>query len=472
MKSFLLFVSLLPSFCLSVNDVNALTALTPKQSEMQCITFTKNLQVGSSTDPLVRKEVKLLQTFLGVNNYLSGIPTGTFGKLTTEGLMSYQKKEGLKVTGLLDVLTKESIAKKNCGDAIRPRFGVSAPSTKVTVAAGASDDSFSNFSWHFRGKKYELTVPMSGSLYSYYRQSKKVYTYKGDLPDNWTEDYNKLFLRVRVDDVSFDALTFALLELARKENLSSDDTAGLIVSFVQSIPYDFEKDTRTDQTQYPYETLYTKKGVCADKTFLMYHLLRRAGYGVAIMQFLEKNHQALGIKCGVNSAVFSSGYCYVETTTNLPVGVIPTSFGNNGQGVRSLSLEAPEFHLLLDTTRLGKADVFLKTEGKSFSGVDDLKIKLDRLAVLLKKIQDSKDVVASSSEDLNTRKEFLKTEKELVNAASKKDDYENYTNLRTKYNDKVKEYELAFSLYQEIVSAYNKDVKEYNALLLALDPTK
>ncbi len=450
----------------------ALTALTTKKTEMECISFTKNLKAGTAADAATRKEIKLLQTFLGVNKYLSGIPTGTFASQTTEALKTYQKIESLKETGLLDKETKESIAKKNCGEAIKPKYGAGAPIAKANIDSGALDNTSSSFSWSYKGKNYELSVPLSGSLHRYYKQSKKVYTYRGDLPENWTEEYNRLFLKVRADDATFDTLTLALLELARKDNLSSDDTAGLIISFVQTIPYDFEKDTKKEQTKYPYETLFTKKGVCADKTFLMYHLLRRAGYGVAIMQFLEKNHQSLGIKCDTSSAVFGSGYCYVETTAILPVGVIPTSFGESGQGVSSLSEGSPEFHLLLDTIRLGKADIFLKTEGKSYYGVDELKEKLTRLTILLNKIQDIKESVSSSTDDLDKRKEALKIQKELVDKAVKEENYDVYQALKVAYNQKVTEYRLALSVYQEMASVYNQDVKEYNVLLLVLDQTK
>jgi hypothetical protein len=466
MKAFLLFTLSITLFSL---NAEALTSLTPKKTEMECISFTKNLQVGSSTDAVVRKEVRLLQTFLGVNGYLKALPTGTFGQATTEALKAYQKRESIKLTGMLDKATKESIAKKNCGDTLRPRPELVISPTKASIDVGVLDDTSSSFSWSFKGKVYELKVPMSQRLHSYYKQSQKVYTYKGDLPDNWTEDYNRLFLKVRADDTTFDTLTLALLELARQENLSSDDTASLIISFVQSIPYDFAKDTKKEQTQYPYETLFTKKGVCADKTFLMYHLLRRAGYGVAIMQFLEKNHQALGIKCPKSTEVFGSGYCYVETTAVLPVGIIPTSFGQNGQGINNLSEGKPEFDLLLDTTRLGKADIFLKTEGRSYLDVEDLKVKLERLTVLLKEIQESKEMVASSTEDLNRRKENLKIQKELIDKLAKEKNFEEFTKNRTDYNTKVTELQLAFTVYEEIAKTYNNNVKEYNKLLLVLD---
>ncbi len=455
-------------------ETTALDTLTPPKVRFECLTFKKNLKKGAVVDAASKQEILLLQSFLAVHGYLKSVPSGVFGPGTENALKAYQKASNLPVTGMLDDATKALIAQKNCGSKTPVGDSKSTTTGKISLKTTSteSDSRTSTFSWVFHGKKYEMKVPLSANLYFYYSQSPKVFTYKGTLPDNWTESYNTMFLRVRSDDYTFDSVTTALLTLARKDNFSQDDTADFILSFAQSIPYDFKKNIKKDLTQYPYETLYTNKGVCADKTFLAYELLKRAGYGVAIMQFLDKNHQAVGIRCSPQDAVFHSGYCYAETTNSLPIGMIPTSFGENGLG-GSVNPDSPDdLSLLLNTDRLGKADILVRTDGKSYDGVGTLKEKLKRIGVLTKEINETRSSLASTTEDLNTRKEIVIDIKKTVDAAVASHDYPAYLETSDLYKKKFDEYQLAYTVYQETITKYNKNVKEYNSLLTLFDQTK
>ncbi len=455
-------------------ETAALDTLTPPKTRFECLTLAKNLKRGMAVNTVSKTEVQLLQSFLAVHGYFKVQPNGLFGQATEAALNSYQKTSGLPATGIVDERTRLLIAQKNCVNKTTPPQAKEVSTSSINLPASSAKDgtTTSAFSWVFHNKKYEMNVPLSASLYSYYRQSPKVFTYKGALPTNWTETYNTTFLKVRSGDYTFDSVTTALLTLARKDNLSQDDTANFILSFAQSIPYDFNKDLKKDLTQYPYETLYTNKGVCADKTFLAYELLKRAGYGVAIMQFLEINHQAVGIRCSPEDAVFNSGYCYAETTNFLPIGMVPTSFGENGKSVGMAPGASDNLPFLFDTQRLGKADILVKTEGKTYTGFSTLKEKVTRLGTLTKDMEKAKTDMASSTEDLDKRKAIFYEIKKSVDAAAEAHDYAAYTDASALYKKKFDEYGLAYSVYQEMVTEYNKDVKEYNSLRTLFDQTK
>lgn len=65
--------------------------------------------------------------------------------------------------------------------------------------------------------------------------------------------------------------------------------------------------------KYPYETLYSNKGVCSEKSQLLVCLLRELGYGCSIFVYTSANHATVGIKCPPQYAYYS-GYAFVEST--------------------------------------------------------------------------------------------------------------------------------------------------------------
>lgn len=77
----------------------------PQEEQMQQITFTKNLKVGSRGE-----EVAKLQTILQSKKYLVRLASnGYFGGLTATALKKLQKDNGLTVTGYLDQPTRDMI---------------------------------------------------------------------------------------------------------------------------------------------------------------------------------------------------------------------------------------------------------------------------------------------------------------------------------------------------------------------------
>lgn len=115
-----------------------------------------------------------------------------------------------------------------------------------------------------------------------------------------------------------DKQEYYLLELVAKIealNLSRDDKARVAISLVQNIPYDVvgvESNTLTGK--YPYEVIYTKRGVCGEKSELLAFILKELGFGVANFIFDAENHASLGIKCSDQYDYRDTGYCFVEST--------------------------------------------------------------------------------------------------------------------------------------------------------------
>ena len=92
----------------------------------------------------------------------------------------------------------------------------------------------------------------------------------------------------------------------------------IAVSLVQQIPYDQEMlDKGTLEIRYPYQTLFDNKGVCCEKSVLLAYILHKLGYGVALFDFEDEKHTAVGIRVAPEYSYKNTGYAFIETTTPL-----------------------------------------------------------------------------------------------------------------------------------------------------------
>ncbi|MFP4523316.1 MAG: hypothetical protein ACOCQQ_01120 [Candidatus Nanoarchaeia archaeon] len=138
---------------------------------------------------------------------------------------------------------------------------------------------------------------------------------------------------------------------SRSSNASQQ--ARIAISFVQLIPYDLDSYNLNNlHGRFAYEVLHDAKGVCGEKSELLAFLLRELGFGVAIFNFEEENHQALGISCPAKYDYLDSGYCFVETTQP----TIITSVPQNYVGVGNLT---------------STAEIIEIASGKSLAGVSE-----------------------------------------------------------------------------------------------------
>ena len=105
-----------------------------------------------------------------------------------------------------------------------------------------------------------------------------------------------------------------LVNTIKNITVDTDEQAKISISIVQTIPYDWSGFTTGSLTsKYPYEVLYTQRGVCGEKSELLVFLLRELGYGVATFEFTD--HRAVGVKCPIQYSYDGTGYCFVESTS-------------------------------------------------------------------------------------------------------------------------------------------------------------
>jgi hypothetical protein len=186
-------------------------------------------------------------------------------------------------------------------------------------------------------------------------------------------DYNHI---IKYDNNKLNLICKAFLKIAQDKNLSKTETAEMIVSCVQAIPYTLvlsEKKEeliatlrRTNQTnslpyqwimdnkpvldeiieygvQSPVEFAYNLKGDCDTRTVFLYSILSKLGYDIVILNSTVEAHSILGINIATGagnyySQPFSNKKYYVWETTNIgfPIGSFPRFIKNN-------------WHIALDT---------------------------------------------------------------------------------------------------------------------------
>ena len=126
-----------------------------------------------------------------------------------------------------------------------------------------------------------------------------------------------------------------------------DNQARAAISMVQQIPYaDYSFDTAA---KYPYHVLYHHDGDCDEKSLLLAYLLRELGYGVALFEFEQESHMAVGIKALERYCYKKTGYAFIETTTP----VIPTDAEGEYGGTKLTS----------------NPKVFVVADGDAFEGI-------------------------------------------------------------------------------------------------------
>ena len=251
------------------------------------------------------------------------------------------------------------------------------------------------YPFKYKNIAFTTSLSLSANVYKNYSSADKVYTYLVDSPPpNLREAfYNMFLITTKSGDTAIKDLTTKLNNLGAINNWSADEVAEAVLAVIQYIPYDQAKaDSEDREPFYPYETLYLNQGVCSDKTFLAYKILRQLGYGVAILDFPEINHSAVGISCPVEYSLAGSGYCYVEATNYFPIGVIPNSI--NGQA----QLGDYSFDELFVENKLGTIEILNKTTGKTYQRAFLVREQAAALSSLHQDIITSRDILSNNEE--------------------------------------------------------------------------
>lgn len=327
------------------------------------------------------------------------------------------------------------------------------------------------YDWQYKNKNYRLEETLYDSFFQFYESLPTELIFKGEPERDWQEKNNALFLRDFSGDNTLFDLADSIRLLGEKNKLTENQIAELAVTFAQTIPYDYaeleEIELGNGEIDYPYEVLYENKGICSDKSFLTYALLRKLGYGVSLFLFQEDRHMAVGIKCPQEYSNYESGYCFVETTSlGNKIGAIPEILPQSR--IASANREMGAFEANQEESQyqpLGKVEILNEVEGETYTGIidtfntqkeiDNLKITLERKNAELKKIL--KEIKEAESY-------FEKTEKKLK-SLSRDENYEEYNDLVEEYNKKLSSYKKEIKSYNQKVAAYNNLTNQYNSLV-------
>lgn len=331
------------------------------------------------------------------------------------------------------------------------------------------------YSWEYNGKTYEISTELYKSSYLFYQKSQKAYAYSGDLPGNWQEEYYGMFLKVNPRDKVISSLVQEIKKEGKAQRLDDDQIVELVISFVQSIPYDDSKAVAISMqdenatVRYPYEVLYEKYGVCSEKSLLAIALLRELGYGAAAFIYEQDNHMAIGVQCPKQYSTYGSGYCYAETTmSGHKIGIIPEMdpSKNKAIAVRELSSFGSETDSKTETVKeLGSADIYQKTVAREYEGI----IRTVEINNEIQQLQ--KSTTSLRSRLLQMQKEIADLDSQLesmrkkMNKLKNNGDVDEYNDLVSPYNKKVKESEVAVEKYNGLVDQYNKQTARYNILI-------
>ena len=337
---------------------------------------------------------------------------------------------------------------------------------KIDVAVGTIEEKVpapeggktATFSWKYKGKNYSLDRNLYDSYYKFYNALPAESVFNGESLIEKLEKRNELFISETYGDTTVSELAQSIKSIGKENNLNENQIVELVASFVQTIPYDYDefdnRESVVPKVDYPYETLYKNKGICSDKSYLAYSLLRELEYGASFFLFPEDQHIAVGVECPREYSNYDSGYCFLETTSlGNKIGSTPSIIKESGIAASEIVLsdfgtDATENQ----SSPLGKIEVLNKTNGLIYTGIIDTvntQREIDGLLSTIRRMDKELDV---SERDLDSRDgeigrmvdKLKKLEKNLT--PSNYDDYSDY-----------------FSKYKKAYSGFEKDRKAFNA---------
>ncbi len=334
-----------------------------------------------------------------------------------------------------------------------------------------------NFTWKYQGKTYVLETTLYGSYYEFYSSlptGVPLAEDGGQKDAVWWAKLNTLFLSPVPGDTTLTDIAHGIQKLGEQNKLSENQLVELVAAFVQSLPYDQEKTNRREigldgegeKTTYPYEVLYTQTGVCQDKSYLAYRLLRELGIGVSIFLFPDPrdNHMAVGVQCPSEYANYGSQYCFLETTsTGNKIGTVPSLV--SASRIATAQIEIGD--VLHDQSEnqyqaLGRVEILNAVSGKEYTGIIDTLRTRDEIDRLRKTIYVYKRELAEQGSVIATEEKKLDQYDTQLTQLKRKKRYEEYNNLVEPYNKLVTEFERHISNYNALVEKSNQAIARYN----------
>jgi len=186
----------------------------------------------------------------------------------------------------------------------------------AAVALGATSRTYA---WSFGDRTWRISVVLSETSFEYFASLPRGSDYSAYVAHGANRDA----LATVVD---------ALGKAARSAGFDPEKTAGLVISFVQGLPYvaDDGAEGLLEYPKYPLETLFGG-GDCEDTAILAAALMKDLGLSVGLLHFVGTlpAHMAVGVAlpAGVRGTYFpweGKRYYYGETTEpGWSIGEVP-----------------------------------------------------------------------------------------------------------------------------------------------------
>ena len=165
-----------------------------------------------------------------------------------------------------------------------------------------------------------------------YSIDEKLYEYYKGLARYYGNDEYINYINDPINAEYIDMIVENLNEIGDRREYTDGERVREAISFCQSFEYveDDSSTTHTEWPKYPIELLYERKGDCEDTSILLAGILKKMGYGVALIKF--DDHMAVGIKgdetiYGTSYNFEGDDYYYVETTNKgWYIGEIPEEY--------------------------------------------------------------------------------------------------------------------------------------------------
>ena len=183
-------------------------------------------------------------------------------------------------------------------------------------------------SWECEGRSCSITLNISTNLYDYYRNDREHLAYKYRFNEDVVEPNYCSFMLSEHDR----PVIRALANEFTRHTVSERESILLVLTFVQSLPYAFDNDSKGEDeyVRFPVETLVDGCGDCEDKVALLAALLYEMDVDFVLLVLPE--HMAVGVHCDevdVPRYLLFQGkkYHYLETTMpNWGIGDIPEAY--------------------------------------------------------------------------------------------------------------------------------------------------
>lgn len=183
-------------------------------------------------------------------------------------------------------------------------------------------------SWKCNGRECSITLNVSTELYEYYRNDREHLAYKYLFNEDEMEPNYYSFMLSEHDRPVMRAVANEFSRYATSEK----EAILIALTFVQSLPYAFDSDSKGEDeyVRYPVETLVDGCGDCEDKVALLAALLHEMDVDFVLL--ILPDHMAVGVHCdevNVPRYMLFEGkrYYYLETTLpNWGIGDIPKEY--------------------------------------------------------------------------------------------------------------------------------------------------